>query len=116
MVAAMSARYWGSAMPDREAALDAMMDGHSIGVVADRFGLAKAEVREILREESERRFDGAAMRDERALTARRLWRMEPKFDKQAIDNLDCTAVIVAIKASERRASLSGGGVLSHRTC
>lgn len=38
------------------------------------------------------------MRDERDLTARRLRRMELKFDKQAIDNLDCTAAFVAIKA------------------
>jgi hypothetical protein len=96
-------------MPDREAVLDALMDGHSFEAVADRFGLEKADVREILREESERTFDGAAMREEWALTARRLRRMELKFDKQAIDNLDCGAAIVAIKASERRASLSGAG-------
>jgi rhamnose utilization protein RhaD (predicted bifunctional aldolase and dehydrogenase) len=96
-------------MADREAVLDALMVGDPIGVVADRFDLTKAEVRKILREESERTFDGAAMRDEWALTARRLRRMELKFDKYAIDNLDCTAAIVAIKASERRASLSGAG-------
>lgn len=96
-------------MPDREAVLDALMDGHSIGAVADRFDLAEGDVREILREESERTFDGAAMRAEWTLTARRLRRMELKFDAKAIADLDCSAAIVAIKASERRASLSGAG-------
>jgi hypothetical protein len=54
-------------------------------------------------------LDGSAIRDEWALTARRLRRLELKFDAMAIADLDCTAAIVSIKASERRASLSGAG-------
>ena len=93
----------------RDEVLDALMIGDSIGVVADRFGLAKADVREILKDETDRAADGAEMRAEWMLTQRRLKRMELAFDRYAIENLDCNAALVAIKASERRASLSGAG-------
>ena len=94
-------------MPDREAVLDFLMDGGSISAAADRFGLRETEVRDILKQETDRCYDGAEMRSEWTLTARRLRRMELAFDRKAIDDLDCAAAIVAIKASERRASLTG---------
>ena len=93
----------------RDEVLDALMIGDSIGVVADRFGLAKADVREILKDETDRAADGAEMRAEWMLTQRRLRRMELAFDRYAIENLDCNAALIAIKASERRASLSIAG-------
>jgi len=52
-------------------------------------------------------YDGTDMRAEWALTARRLRRMALAFDKKAITGLDCAAAVVAIKASERRATLTG---------
>jgi hypothetical protein len=94
-------------MADREAILDALMDGASIEAIAKRVGLHKAEVQAILKEETANAYDGEALRSEWTLTARRLRRMELAFDRKAIDDLDCTAAIVAIKASERRASLTG---------
>jgi hypothetical protein len=96
-------------MADRDAVLDALMEGSSIEAAADRFGLREAEVREILKDETDRAYDGEELRAEWTLTARRLRRMELKFDAKAIADLDCTAAIVAIKASERRASLQGAG-------
>jgi hypothetical protein len=71
-------------MPDRDAVLDALMDSLSIEAAADRFGLREADVRAILKEETDRCYDGAEMRAEWTLTARRLRRMEIKFDRQAI--------------------------------
>jgi rhamnose utilization protein RhaD (predicted bifunctional aldolase and dehydrogenase) len=94
---------------DREAILDALMEGSSIAAVADLFDLREAEVRQILKEETDRAYNGEEMRAEWTLTARRLRRMELAFDAKAIADLDCNCAIVAIKASERRASLSGAG-------
>ena len=96
---------------DRDAVLDALMDGMSIEAAAHRFGLREAEVRDILKAETDRAYDGAAMREEWTLTARRLRRMEMVFDRKAIVDLDPTAAIVAIKASERRASLTGANAV-----
>lgn len=94
-------------MADRDAVLDFLMTGGSIKAAADRFDMRETEVREILKAETDRAYDGAEMRAEWTLTARRLRRMELAFDAKAIAELDCTAAIVAIKASERRASLTG---------
>jgi len=47
------------------------------------------------------------MRQEWMLTARRLPAMELDFYKKAMDDLDCTAAIVALKSSERPATLTG---------
>ena len=102
--------------PDRDAVLDALMEGSSIAAAADRFGIRESEVREILKAEVDRCYDGEELRAEWTLTARRLRRMELKFDKQAIENLECTAAMVAIKASERRASLRAPVVLCHPIC
>lgn len=61
------------------------MVGDPIVVVADRFDLRQDEVREILKAETDRAYNGAEMRAEWALTARRLRRMELTFDKLAIE-------------------------------
>jgi len=87
--------------------LDALIGGLSLAGVADRFGISKSAVQAILKQETDRVYDGAEMRAEWMLTARRLRRMELAFDKKAVEQLDCAAAIVAIKASERRATLTG---------
>ena len=84
-----------------------MIGGLSLAGVADRFGISKSAVQAILKQETDRVYDGAEMRAEWMLTARRLRRMELAFDKKAVEQLDCAAAIVAIKASERRATLTG---------
>ena len=94
-------------MLDRDAVLDALMGGLSIEAAAARFGMREADVREILKAEIDRNHDGAEMRAEWTLTARRLRRMELAFDRKAIADHDCAAAIVSIKASERRATLMG---------
>jgi hypothetical protein len=99
---------------NHEDVLDGLMDGLSIEDAAERFGVPEAEVREILKRETARVYDGEAMRAEWVLTARRLRRMELTFDKKAIDDLDCAAAVVAIKASERRASLTGANAPPNR--
>ena len=70
---------------DPEQVLDALMQGSSIAAPAIRFGIRESEVREILKAEVDRFYDGEELRAEWTLTARRLRRMELKFDKQAID-------------------------------
>ena len=94
-------------MPDRDKVLDALMDGLSVEAAADRFNMREADVAEILKAETDRVYDGSAMRAEWTLTGRRLRRMELAFDKKAITEMDCAAAIVALKASERRATLTG---------
>jgi len=94
-------------MADPEAVLDALASGDTLAAVADQFRLSKAEIRRIIKSEVDRVFDGSEMRVEWMLTARRLRRMELAFDRKAVEQLDCAAAIVAIKASERRATLTG---------
>jgi hypothetical protein len=94
---------------DREKVLDAKSDGMSVALISRRFGMPEHEVRDILREEIARRSDGDFLRESWSLTLRRLEIMEAKFGRQAIDNLDQGAALVALRANERRASLSNAG-------
>jgi hypothetical protein len=96
---------------DHDVVLDALANGLSIEAAADRFGLREAEVRDILKQETDRCYDGAEMRAEWTLTARRLRQLELVFGRKAIDDLDCAAAIVSIKASERRATLTGANAV-----
>jgi hypothetical protein len=102
---------------DREVVLDELLDGLSIDVVARRFDRPEDEVH--LKRETERIYDGEEMRAEWTLTARRLRRMELKLDRKAIDHLDCVAAAIALKASERQATLCGANghpIVSLRSC
>jgi hypothetical protein len=94
---------------DREKILDAKSDGMPIAAIARQFSVSEHEVRDILREEIARRSDGDFLRESWSLTLRRLEIMEAKFGRQAIDNLDQGAALVALRANERRASLSNAG-------
>lgn len=94
---------------DREKILDAKSDGMSVALISRRFGVPEHEVRDILREEIARRSDGDFLRESWSLTLRRLEIIEAKFGRQAIDNLDQGAALVALRANERRASLSNAG-------
>jgi len=94
-------------MPDRESILDAIAFGLTIDEAADRFGIGKADVREILKTETDRVYNGAEQRSDWMLTARRLQRIELKFARKAVNDMDPVAAVVSIKASERRATLCG---------
>ena len=95
-------------MTDRDdEVLDALAAGASIRACAARFDMGESDVRDILKAETDRASDGAEMRAEWMLAARRLRAMELAFHRKALDDLDCTAAVVAIKASERRATLTG---------
>jgi hypothetical protein len=99
----------GMSDEDRENILDAKTDGMSIAAIAGRFGVSEREVRDILRDEVQRRADGDFLREDWTLTIRRLAVMEAKFGRKAIDHLDEAAAMVSIRANERRASLTGAG-------
>ena len=95
-------------MTDRDdEVLDALAAGLTIRACAARFDMGESDVRDILKAETDRASDGAEMRAEWMLAARRLRAMELAFHRKALDDLDCTAAVVAIKASERRATLTG---------
>src|SRR5215469_5970454 len=94
---------------DRDAILDALADGLSIAAAADQFDLPEAEVRQILKAETDRLYDGAEMRAGWALADRRLLRMELAFHRKAMEEMDASLAGIALKANERRASLQGGG-------
>jgi hypothetical protein len=94
-------------MPSDDEILDALAGGLSIREAANRFVRPESEVKDLLREETKRCYDGAEMQQEWALTARRLRTIEVKFAQKGIDELDCAAAIVAIKANERRSTLTG---------
>ena len=94
-------------MSDRDAVLDALAFGLSIEDAAGRFGMREAEVRQRLKQETDRVYDGVEQRSQWMLTSRRLELIEVKFARKALDDMDPTAAIVAIKASERRATLTG---------
>lgn len=88
-------------MTDQEVILDALAGGLTIKAAADRFDMPQNEVRALLKEEAERCYDGAEMRQEWALASRRLKRMELAFHERAMEQMD--------PSFERRASLSGAG-------
>ena len=92
---------------DRDDVLDALASGLTIPACARRFSLSEADVSDILKSETDRVADGAEMRAEWMLTARRLREVELKFHAKAVADLDCAAAVVSIKASERRATLTG---------
>jgi hypothetical protein len=94
---------------DREAILDARSDGVSIAAIARRFNMAEHEVRDILREEVARYSDGDFLREGWVLTIRGLEQIESKFRRKGLDELNEAAAMVAIRANERRASLTGAG-------
>ena len=94
-------------MTDHSAVLDALAFGLSIEDAAGRFGMREAEVRQRLKQETDRVYDGVEQRSQWMLTSRRLELIEVKFARKALDDMDPTAAIVAIKASERRATLCG---------
>ena len=69
-------------MADNNAVLDALAFGLSIEDAAGRFGMREADVRELLKQETDRVYDGVEQRSEWMLTARRLQRIELKFRPQ----------------------------------
>jgi hypothetical protein len=94
---------------DRDAVLDALMLGASIRTVAQRFGLSQAEVRDVLAAETNRYADAEEIKRDWALASRRLLQMELAFHERALEQLDPSSAIIALKANERRANLAGGG-------
>lgn len=96
-------------MTDQEVILDALAGGLTIKAAADRFDMPQNEVRALLKEEAERCYDGAEMRQEWALASRRFKRMELAFHERAMEQMDPSLAVIALKANERRASLSGAG-------
>jgi len=90
-----------------ELVADALAEELTIAEAADRFGLTQVAVQAIFAEETRRCYDSRASRGSWALGARRMEVLERKFYRKAVDELDATAAVVAIKANERRASVSG---------
>jgi hypothetical protein len=73
---------------DPEIIVDAIADGLSIPEAAQRFDLAENEVRGILKEATERCYDGTYMREAWMLEARRLAAVGLKFYRKAMDDSD----------------------------
>jgi hypothetical protein len=96
-------------MPDRDQVLDFMMLGGSVRAAAERFGMPQSEVREIIQEETARYADGSEIKREWALASRRLLRMEIAFHERAMEQMDPSCAVIALKCNERRATLQGGG-------
>jgi hypothetical protein len=94
---------------DRDEVLDALMLGASIRTVAKRFGMSQSEVRDILADETNRYADAAEIKRDWALASRRLLRMELAFHERAMEQMDPSSAVVALKCNERRATLAGGG-------
>jgi hypothetical protein len=96
-------------MPDRDDVLDFLMMGGSVRAAADRFGMPQSEVSEIIRDETARYADATEIKREWALASRRLLRMELAFHQRAMEQMDPTCAVIALKCNERRATLAGGG-------
>jgi hypothetical protein len=96
-------------MPDRDQVLDFMMLGGSVRAAAERFGMPQSEVRELIQEETARYADGSEIKREWALASRRLLRMEIAFHERAMEQMDPSCAVIALKCNERRATLQGGG-------
>jgi len=96
-------------MSDHEKVLDFLMLGGTVRAAAERFGTPQKEIREIIRLETERCADPTEIRNEWMLASRRLRAMELAFHKQALDQMDPTSAVIALKSNERRSALAGGG-------
>jgi hypothetical protein len=94
---------------DRDEVLDFLMMGSSVRAAAERFGMRQSEVREIIQEETARYADASEIKREWALAARRLLRMEIAFHERAMEQMDPSCAVIALKCNERRATLQGGG-------
>jgi hypothetical protein len=94
---------------DRDEVLDFLMMGGSVRAAAERFGMPRSEVRDIVADETNRYADPAAIKRDWALASRRLLRMELAFHERALEQMDPSSAIVALKCNERRATLAGGG-------
>jgi hypothetical protein len=101
-------------MPDRSdepeaELLDFLMMGGSIKAAAKRFGMSQPEVRGILADETTRYADASEIKQQWALASRRLLKMEIAFHQRAMEQMDPSAAVIALKANERRSTLAGGG-------
>ena len=96
---------------DPELILDALADGLSTEKVSRRYRVPLDEVRRIMKEATERCYDGAHLREHWMLEDRRLYAMELKFWHKAMeDNGSPADAMVAVKTSERRAVLAGANM------
>ena len=99
--------------------MDALIGGATVHQVARQFGLGKDEVEAIVEEETRRWYDATAMRERWMLAERRMLALELQFYRLAREKNDHIAGALAVKANERRATLSGAnapqGYVVHMT-
>jgi hypothetical protein len=98
------------AIVDLDTILDALADGLTIEGAAKRYRITPDEVRAIVKEATERCYDGAYLREHWMLEDRRLFAMEMKFYHLAMDEGNPAHAMVAVKTSERRAVLAGANM------
>ena len=72
-------------MPDLETIVDAIADGLTVSEAAHRFGLDEGEIRAILKQATERCYDGAYMREAWMLEERRLAAVGLKYYRRAME-------------------------------
>lgn len=92
---------------DREAVIDALIEGVRIGEVSRRFLLSEREIKAILEEETQRWYNAGELRQRWMLAERRMLSIELQFFKLAKEKDDHIAAGIAVKANERRATLAG---------
>jgi hypothetical protein len=92
---------------DPEAILNCLVDGASIAEAARRFSVPESEIKAIVDEETARYYDPATMRQRWMLAERRMLSLELQFYRLAKEKDDHVAGALAVKANERRATLSG---------
>jgi hypothetical protein len=96
-----------SATVDPEAVMDALIDGASLAEAARRFSLPEREVKAILEEATKHYCDATAIRERWMLAERRMEAIELQFYRLAKETDDHIAAGIAVKANERRSTLSG---------
>jgi len=95
---------------DPETILDALADGLTQAQVSTRYHVPIGKVRRLMKEATERCYDGAYLREHWMLEDRRLYAMELKFWHKAMQDGSPADAMVAVKTSERRATLAGANM------
>ena len=92
---------------DPEAVLDACIDGLTLPEIRRRFKLTESKVKAILDEATKAYFDPVVVRQRWMIAEKRMERIETQFFKLAKEKDDHIAGALAVKANERRSTLSG---------
>jgi len=94
-------------MMDPSNLVQAIADGLTLAQAADRFGVSIDEVRAAQKEALEAFSNGEALRLEWMLESKRLAACGMRFYQIAMRDNDPQAATIFLKASERRATLTG---------